>query len=300
MRNQPLNQRPIAAFTFETTLQSFERALEAKNRSRATIAAYRSDLNQFFRWLAENNVVASQPDRIERADILDYFSSLARRNVSGTSRARKLAAIREYFRHLVEAERLPKSPTAGIETPKREKKVRTYLQPEEYRAMLAEAGNDPRDYAILQVFPQTGVRVAEPCQLRIEDIHFAGRKLYVRGKGMADRHIDLEKKVVQAIKNYLAARPQVPYEQLFLNCDGEPIGGRGVRKIVSKYHKAAEIKRRTSPHTLRHTFATMKNRKGINTFQLQVWLGHASVATTQIYVHLDEQEANRLMEATSL
>lgn len=167
--------------------------------------------------------------------------------------------------------------------------------------MLSLAGGNPRDYAILQVFLQTGVRVSELCNLKTCDVDLEGRSLKVTvGKGMAAREIELEKKGVLAVKSYLAVRPQSLDDHLFLNRDGEPIGERGVRKLVVKYRTRAGITKKASCHSLRHTFATFKAEKGVSPFQLQQWLGHANLNTTQIYVHMSRQNARKVMEATSL
>src|SRR5207248_10417325 len=125
--------------------------------------------------------------------------------------------------------------------------------------------------------------------LTLRDIDFIKPSITVRGKGNAQREIALEKKGIQALRSYLAVRP-VPEgssERLFLNYQGEPISERGVRKLVVKYTKAAGSTKKASCHTLRHTFATYKAEKGVSPFQLQQWLGHANLNTTQIYVHLD-------------
>jgi integrase/recombinase XerC len=105
---------------------------------------------------------------------------------------------------------------------------------------------------------------------------------------------------VQALRNYLSIRPQSLSEVIFLNYKGEPISERGIRKLVVKYTKFAGITKRASCHTLRHTFATYKAEKGVPPFQLQQWLGHANLNTTQIYVHLGKQNAKKIMEQTSL
>src|SRR5687768_2641619 len=117
---------------------------------------------------------------------------------------------------------------------------------------------------------------------------------------MAARSIELERKVTQAIKNYLISRPAAGAEQLFLNYTNEPISDRGVRKLVAKYLHLAGIKKKASCHSLRHTFATAKAQQGISAYRLKEWLGHQSLETTQIYIHLSKQNAAREMEQTSL
>lgn len=286
--------------TIERAIAAFLDSLTAKNRSLLTIRAYRTDLVQFAAFLTETNVAVGKPQDITREDVLGYLSALGRKGLSGVARARKLAAIREFFRYLEGTGTLKKSPTAGIDTPKRERNSRQYLRPDEFSKMLSLAGSSPRDYAILQVFLQTGVRVSELADLRLADIDLGKPAITVRGKGNIEREIALEKRGVQALKNYLAARPQAITDRLFLNYQGSPISERGIRKLVVKYTKEAGITRRASCHTLRHTFATQKAEKGVSPFQLQQWLGHANLNTTQIYVHMGKQSAKKIMEQTSL
>lgn len=289
------------ALTLEAALQAFLRALEGKNRSQATVLAYTTDLTQFVAYLHATNLVISHPSQVEKADITEYLALLGNRGLSGVSRARKMAAIREYFRFLEGHGYLGKSPATGVETPKKEKNGRTYLRPDEYNLMLAKAGTNPRDTCILQIFLQTGIRVSELCDLRLGDVDVEGRVLRVRaGKGMAARDIELAKKAIEAIKSWLAVRPDVLDDHVFLNRDEEPIGERGVRKLVVKYRQRAGITKKASCHSLRHTFATYKAERGVSPFQLQQWLGHASLNTTQIYVHLGRQNARKVMEHTSL
>jgi integrase/recombinase XerC len=261
-------------------------------------------LLQFFIWLMENNVAATGPEKITKVDVTEFLTACARRGLSGVSRARKLAAIREYYRYLVDHEVLPKSPAQSIETPKKEHNIRTHLVPHEYNSVLSVAGSNPRDYAIFQVFLQTGLRVSELCALRLEDIEWHVRPyplLHIRlGKGMRSRTLELEPKVAKALKNYLALRPASNNDTVFLNCYGGPIGERGVRKIVEKYVRVSGIHKRVSPHGFRHTFATQKAEKGVSAYQLQEWLGHARLDTTQIYVHMSKKNGGRVMEQTSL
>ena len=286
--------------TLEKGMAAFLEALLAKNRSSATIRAYTTDVRQFIVFLHANNVAITNPTDVGKVDVLEYFSALAKKQLTGIARARKLAAIREYFRFLEGVGVTQKSPTTGIDTPKREKNTRQFLRSDEYTKMLSLAGANPRDYAMLQVFLQTGIRVSELANLRLEDVDFIKPAITVRGKGNAERVIELEKRGMQALKNYLAIRPESLSSHLFLNYKGEPISDRGIRKVVVKYRKSAGITKRASCHSLRHTFATYKAMKGVSPFQLQQWLGHQNLNTTQIYVHLGKQNAKKLMEQTSL
>jgi site-specific recombinase XerD len=289
-----------APITLEKALAIFMDSLSGKNRSRATIRAYQTDLSQFLTFLHETNVLIVAPQDVQKVDVLEYFSYLAKKALTGVARARKLSAIREYFRFLEGLGLIAKSPTIGVETPKRERNTRQFLRADEYTKMLSLAGANPRDYAILQVFLQTGIRVSELAHLRKNDIDLHKPSVTVAGKGKVSREIALEKKGVQALKSYLSARPESLSDRLFLNYMGEPISERGIRKLVVKYTKAAGITKQASCHTLRHTFATYKAEKGVSPFQLQQWLGHANLNTTQIYVHLGKQNAKKLMEQTSL
>jgi integrase/recombinase XerC len=286
--------------TLEKGLAVFLDALSGKNRSAATIRAYQTDLLQFMTFLHETNVLTASVQDVQKVDVLEYFSFLAKKDLTGVARARKLSAIREYFRFLEGLGQIDKSPTLGVETPKRERNARQFLRSDEYTKMLSLAGANPRDYAILQVFLQTGIRVSELAHLTMNDIDFLKPSLIVAGKGKVSREIALEKKGIQALKSYLAVRPDSLSERLFLNYKGEPISERGIRKLVVKYTKAAGITKKASCHTLRHTFATYKAEKGVSPFQLQQWLGHANLNTTQIYVHLGKQNAKKIMEQTSL
>src|SRR5438093_304571 len=189
--------------TLEKGLATFLNALSGKNRSPATIRAYQTDIQQFLSYLHETNVSIQTPADVEKVDIVEYLSSLAKRELTGIARARKMSAIREYFRFLEGIGVIPKSPTTGIETPKREKNGRQVLRSDEYTKMLSLAGANPRDYAILQVFLQTGIRVSELSHLTLEDIDFIKPSITVRGKGKQEREMWLEKEAINALISYL-------------------------------------------------------------------------------------------------
>jgi integrase/recombinase XerC len=290
----------MRAITLEKGLATFLNVLSGKNRSAATIRAYATDIAQFISFLHANNVSIHTPAEVEKIDVMEYLSALAKKELTGIARARKISALREYFRFLEGIGVVSKSPTTGIETPKREKNGRQVLRPDEYTKMLSLAGANPRDYAIIQVFLQTGIRVSELASLTVDDIDFIKPSITVRGKGSVEREIALEKKGIHALKSYLGVRPESISKRVFLNYQGEAISERGIRKLVVKYRKEAGITKKASCHTLRHTFATCKAEKGVPAYQLQQWLGHANLNTTQIYIHLGKQNAKKIMQDTSI
>ena len=130
--------------TLEKGLATFLSVLSGKNRSAATIRAYQTDIQQFISFLHANNVSIHTPAEVEKIDVMEYLSSLAKRELTGIARARKMSAIREYFRFLEGVGVITKSPTTGIETPKREKNGRQVLRPDEYTKMLSLAGAKPQ------------------------------------------------------------------------------------------------------------------------------------------------------------
>ena len=280
----------MASDMFQQTLEQFLADLSGKNRSSLTICYYDIDVSQLLNWVGETDLTVTTLSDITKSHLSESLSSLSDQGLSGRTRARKLAAIKEYFRFLVGQGILPVSPAKSVSAPKRKRNGRTYLTPEEYTRLLSLSGSNPRDYAILQVFLQTGIRISELCSLTLSDVDLTDRTLTIRqGKGMADRTIELEKKGLQAIKNYLQSRPQSLSDSLFLNYQAEPISERGVQKLLAKYVKLAGITKKISPHSLRHTFATYKAEHGVSPYQLQQWLGHRNLNTTQIYVHLGKR-----------
>ena len=189
--------------TFEETHKQFLRHLDGRNTSVNTMTAYATDVRQFIDWLRETDVSVSLPQDVTRSHISEYLSHLSDLGRTGVTRARKLAAIQEYFKFLVTTGHLEKSPAINVAIPRREKKSRTYLRPDEYTRMLSAAGSSARDYAILQLFLQTGIRVSELAGVKLRDIDLEHKNLKVTGKGNKERAIPLEKQGIQALKNYL-------------------------------------------------------------------------------------------------
>ncbi|MGI8550618.1 MAG: tyrosine-type recombinase/integrase [Dehalococcoidia bacterium] len=209
--------------TLPDALTRFLSHLQSSNCSPATVKAYETDITQLLTFLEETTIVCRTPQDITRADLAGYFSHLSALGLSGVSRARKHAALSAFFQFLLLEEIITISPLAGIPSPKWEKTGKTCLRPDEYSKLLSLAGANPRDYCFLQVFLQTGLRVSELCSVTRDSIDFEAHSLTVVGKGKQTRTIDLEKKAIAALKNYIDARPQAVSDLLFLNRYGDPI-----------------------------------------------------------------------------
>jgi integrase/recombinase XerD len=169
---------------------------------------------------------------------------------------------------------LPSSPTEHIVRPKQERKQRVFLRVDEYTRLLNTAAGNSRDYAILQLFLQTGIRVGELVGLKLSDIDLKDGVMLINGKGSKQRTVYLEKKANQALRAYLSSRPQSFDQHVFLNYQGSGLSVRGAMDIVEKYRKLAGINKKFSCHSLRHTCATYKAVKGHTPPDLQDLLGH--------------------------
>ena len=193
-----------------TTTQSiaeFLQVLQGQNFSTHTIRAYGDDLRQFALWLESIRVDWDTPKRMGRTDVEGFMQFLAGQKLTGVSRVRKLAAIRKFFGFLEINRILQTNPAATVTGARREDKEPNILFKEQYKALLYEASDDTRDYAIIMTFLQTGIRLSELTALKTEDIDFENRLLTVRqGKGKKDRPIPLVDEEVKALRNYLRYR----------------------------------------------------------------------------------------------
>lgn len=284
-----------------SVVELFEKALVGANNSPKTIRAYSDDLRQFLSFLKETRVDFDEVNRLSRMDIVEYLNTMASRGLSGVTRVRKLASIRKFFNFLQDNGFLKGNPAHTVKGPIREEKDPAVLFKNEYKALLYEASGDPRDYAILQTFLQTGIRVGELVNLQLEDIDLTNKLLIVRqGKGKKDRSIPLESQAIEALTKYLTIKGKPDSGYLFLAKNGTSLDVRTVRYMVRKYVLKAGINKKASVHTLRHTFGTHKIDKGMTIPALQELLGHKKMETTYKYVHLAKTTLREQQEATAL
>ena len=290
-----------------TTTQSLElllTALRGQNYSAKTLRAYGDDLRQFLGWVAKNRVDWEMPKRFSRVDIEGFMSYLDGQKMTGVTRVRKLAAIRKFFTFLEENHVIAGNPANTVKGARREQKEPGILYKEQYKALLYEASDSVRDYAIIMTFLQTGIRLSELVNLRVDDIDFEHRILTVRqGKGKKDRHIPLVDEAVKALRNYVRYRNTeliLDDDIFFLAKNGTSLNVSSVKYLVAKYVKKAGIRKKVSVHTLRHTFGAHKADKQMGIATLQELMGHKKKETTLKYIHLAKTNLRQEMVQTAL
>ena len=258
-----------------------------------TVDAYRRDVQAFAEW-AERGAVAD-PARVDRTLLRRYVANLTTRRFAKRSVARKVAALRRYFRWLVRAGHVPADPSASVRAPAGEGRLPRVLSADEVGAMLdgSPAADEPewrrrRDDAVLEVMYGSGVRVSELCGLDCGDVDLAAGAAVVWGKGAKQRRVPLSAVAVEALAAWLPLRRDVLAPEsgaaLFGNERGRRISPRDVRRIIDR--RAASP---THPHALRHSFATHLLDGGADLRVVQELLGHADVATTQRYTHVSNE-----------
>ncbi len=290
-----------------TTTQSkelFFTALKGQNFSPKTIRAYGDDLTQFIQWVSKNRVDFDNPTRFTRMDIEGFMNYLAGQNMTGVTRVRKLAAIRKFFAFLEVNTIIANNPANTVKGARREEKEPSVLYKEQYKALLFEASTSLRDYAIIMTFLQTGLRLSELANLKIDDIDFENKLLIVRqGKGKRDRQIPLVDEEIKALQNYIHYRNTeliIDDDILFLAKNGTSLNVSTIKYIVAKYIKKAGIRKKASVHTLRHTFGTHKIDKGMSIATLQELMGHKKKETTLKYIHMAKTNLRQEMMETVL
>ena len=258
-------------------IDNFREHLRGEKKSENTINEYSLIVRQMLKYLKK------RAEDITFGDLNKYKMYLStRRKYSKNSLYLAVKAIRAYFRFkgLDTADKL--------KSPKRPKQMPKYLSEDEVKRLLEAAKENPRDYAIVSLLAYSGLRVSELCNLKLEDVDFSGRIIYVRsGKGDRDRIVVVSPHVIDAIQDYLLTRDN-DMEYIFSSQKSERISRVQVFRLVKKYAKKAGIKKEVTPHVLRHTLATTLLRRGVDIRFIQQFLGHSSVATTQIYTHVDD------------
>ena len=302
------------------------------NKSPNSIKEYNYDLNMFLKYIkihfhltkehdfskiTINDIKLETIKKIKLEDIHAFISYLAMEQKSKpATRARKVSTIRIFFKYLTQkAHLLDKNPAEYLETPKLEKRLPKYLNLEDSKKLLQAANNTDdrnheRDYAIITLFLNCGLRLSELVGINLNDIDFSENKLTVIGKGNKERTIYLNHACITALKTYLSVRPKqgIKHDKLnsekalFLSERKERISRRTVQHIVyTKLSSAGLDPSKYSTHKLRHTAATLMYQYGeVDIRALQVLLGHESISTTEIYTHVDNEQVRNAIEKNPL
>ncbi|HET7840984.1 MAG TPA: site-specific tyrosine recombinase/integron integrase, partial [Terriglobia bacterium] len=272
-----------------------------RNASPHTLRNYRSDLDQFRKFLAQGKADARVDVRsIDALRIRAYLAHLYSGEKKKTSVARKLAAVRAFFKFLSRELKLEKNPASSVSSPKLDKVLPRIMTEEEMNSFLdqlsrAAAGGDPmllRDRAMLELTYASGLRVSELVGLDLRSVSFGDEMVRVRGKGRKERIVPFGSKARQSLTDYLPVRERLLHEwktgdpALFLNARGRRLTTRSVDRLLKKHAREMGPGIKVSPHSLRHAFASHLLTEGADLRAIQEMLGHKSLATTQKYTQV--------------
>ena len=283
-------------------ISDFDYYLQSMRKSKNTISAYISDLNQYAEFLHRYEHI-DEVDQIEREDIIKYIDSLKRKNLSKQSIARKIIAIKDFHKYLSEENNI-KNPAEMIDAPKTDKALPVVLTVDEVEAMINSIdGDDPislRNKAMIELLYGCGLRISELLSLKITDIHLKEAYLVIIGKGNKERMVPVGEMAILAVRRYvdkgwLDLTPKNG-NLLFYNYQKKPLSRQSVFKFIKKLAEDNGITKEISPHTLRHSYATHLLEGGTDLRVVQELLGHEDIATTQIYTHIDKSKLKAIYD----
>ncbi len=290
--------------SFDAALDLFLSHLRLeKGLARNSVEAYGRDLGRYLDDLAGQGI--SEPGEVCREHLQAHLGHLLQAGVGPRSQARALSAIRSFHR-LLAAERIaPQDPTENVSSPRPGRRLPKLLSGQEVERLLATP--DPRkaagrrDRAMLELLYATGLRVSELVSLSVNDVHLETRTVLARGKGSKERLVPLGAPAGEAIRLYLSSTRERLLagrrsRDLFVTPRGRRMTRQGFWKLLARHARAAGIARPVSPHQLRHSFATHLLAGGADLRAVQAMLGHADVATTQIYTHVEREQVKRLYQ----
>jgi integrase/recombinase XerD len=264
--------------------------------SQNTINSYRNDLKHYFKYLSTHSIF--HPNQIQKQDISQYILSLHNLGLKSASIARNLSALRKLHKFLLVEGIANSDPSEIIDFPKLWEKLPIVLHQHEMEKLLNQPACDNmlsiRDKALLEFMYATGVRISEVIDLKKNALFLESGIVRIFGKGKKERIVPIGEVAIKFMRQYLKdSRPKLANskseEIVFLNRRGGKLSRMGAWKIIRKYVDLANIKKKVTPHTLRHSFATHLLEGGADLRAVQEMLGHRRISTTQIYTHLDRE-----------
>src|ERR1700683_449621 len=272
-----------------------------------TLDAYRRDLVKFVEYVKK---LRRPLDQVSRDDIVDFLATLYRHGLDSRSVARHLVTVRNLFRFLVTDGVIKNDPTLNLESPKIRQSLPTYLTVEEIERLLAlpDLSNPVglRDRALFDVLYSAGLRVSELVGLKLGDIDFQVGCIRCIGKGDKERLVPIGRKALESVEKYVREgrarllqhrRIQTPNTFIFVNRNGNRLTRVGVWRIMAAYGQMLGLRKKLTPHKLRHSFATHLLERGADLRSVQLMLGHADISTTQIYTHVLEDRLKTIYKA---
>jgi len=260
---------------------------------------YTNDLLEFFDFAREKEIKSLK--EINKQTLRGYLAHLMERGFAKSSIARKLSAIRSFYRYLLREEMVSSSPVATTTSPRLDKRLPSFLTVEEAKQLVESPDlsqpQGQRDRALLELLYASGLRVSELVSMNMEQVNLNTNELRVWGKGSKERVVLIGSPAARALTTYISqGRPKLLGEKrnsaLFLNRYGGRLPARRIQKILGKY--ARIIDKRVHPHMLRHTFATHLLDGGADLRVVQELLGHAKLSSTQIYTHVTQSQARKI------
>jgi tyrosine recombinase XerC len=281
-----------------------------KNFSDNTLISYEDALFSFGEFLKKRKAYDNFSSQLSRPLMRDFLVSMKRKGLKDSTIAHRVFVLRSFFKYLLRKRKLQVNPVAFLISPKKRKSLPSFLTVSQMENLLKLPSRDDlsglRNSAILELFYSTGIRLSELSGLELSNIDFNGEVIRVMGKGKKERIIPVGVEAISALKNYLEKRKlvrggvelspehKIDAEVVFLNHSGKKLSSRSIGRIVKRYARQVSEDKRTSPHKLRHTFATHLLDAGMDLMAVKELLGHENLSTTQIYTHVTTERLKKV------
>lgn len=277
-------------------LEDFKLYLEVeRNLSIHTVKAYNTDLTGFLSWLGQRTA-----EELSYKNIREYLAQIQNKNYSKTTVARKITAIKTFYKYLYRERLIQNNPASNIKSPRKSKGLPEFLDNDEVQNVFnsidltSDAGI--RDLTIFEILYSSGIRVSELCNINFSDLNLEENEITVFGKGgkerivlISNRSNNLLKSYIKNIRSKYAKSDFTENDPVFLNNTGFRISQRNIHRSLAKIRKSLNMTKKLSPHIFRHTFATKLLENGADLRVVQELLGHASLSNTQIYTHVSTE-----------
>jgi len=277
-------------------LNSFQKHQSILNRSSTTIKSYSTDISQFVLFISD---LERDLKKITSIHLRYFIAYLSEKNLSKKSISRKISSLRSFFKFLLSEKYIISDPTYALVSPKADKHLPSVITLIEFDKIVSLIDNrgfsGKRDLSMLELLYSSGIRSSELLNIRENDLYLKDRYAKVMGKGSKERIIFFSLRAQKSLSEYIKLKKQKFPENryLFLNKNGSPLSSRFLRKLVENYSIKANIPKKVTPHTFRHSFASSMLDKGVDLKLIQEFLGHSSISSTQIYTHVSKEELRK-------